>query len=215
MQASRWMSLLGFMVVVACGGGPDEAEMEDSDPAADEYATELACEPSDRMDVVGRASPYDSATIRVGEGAAKICYGRPSLRDRTMIGGDAVPYDTLWRTGANEPTIVHLDVPARIAELEVEPGSYSLYTVPREGDEWTLIVNRSTSQWGHESAYTPEVRAQEVGRVEVEAETLDSPVEQLTIRPMGVGPDEGQAVGREGVILEWQNSRVRIPITAG
>jgi hypothetical protein len=80
-----------------------------------------------------------------------------------MIGGEAVPYGDLWRFGANEPTTIHLDVAASIAGLEVEPGSYSLYAVPMEGDEWTLLVNRSTSQWGHESQNKPEEEAQEGG----------------------------------------------------
>ncbi|MEJ2503660.1 MAG: DUF2911 domain-containing protein, partial [Gemmatimonadota bacterium] len=158
---------------------------------------------SGNMELEGRSSPYDSTTIGLGDGVAKVCYGRPSLRGRTMIGGDAVPYDTLWRTGANEPTTIHLSGPATIAGIDVEAGAYSLYTVPRAGDEWTLIVNRSTSQWGHESQYTPDVRAPEVGRAAVQHETLDAPVELLTFRPMEDG---------SGVILEWQNSRVHIPI---
>ena len=194
------------LAVVACGGGAEEAvpgDVDESAELAQQTLSEPACEPSERMDVAGRASPYDSATVQVGEGMAKVCYGRPSLKGRTMIGGDAVPYDTLWRTGANEPTILHLNVPAQIAGVEVEPGSYSLYTVPREGGEWTLIVNRSTSQWGHESAYTEEVRAREIERVQVRAETLDQRVEQFTIRP----------TDSQGLVLEWQNSRVHIPIT--
>lgn len=164
-----------------------------------------SCAPmTDRMALEGRASPYDSVALAVGEGIAKICYGRPSLRGRTMIGGQAAPYGQLWRTGANEPTTLHVDVAVSIAGIEVEPGSYSLYTIPRESEPWTLIVNASTSQWGHEGAYTEAVEAQEVGRAAVEAESLDRVVEQMTIRPM----DEGS-----GVLLEWQSSRVRIPIT--
>lgn len=194
------------LAVMACGNGADDGApgtAEDTSEQAQQALSEPTCEPSERMEVAGRASPYDSTTIQVGDGVAKVCYGRPSLKGRTMIGGDAVPYDTLWRTGANEPTIVHLNVPAQIAGVDVEPGSYALYTVPRQGDEWTLIVNRSTSQWGHESAYTEEVRAREIERVQVQAEMLDEPVEQLTIRPMGA----------ETLVLEWQNSRVHIPIS--
>lgn len=163
-----------------------------------------SCAPmADRMPLDGRISPYDSASVAVGEGTVKVCYGRPSLRDRTMIGGEAVPYGQLWRTGANEPTTLHTDIPVRIAGIEVGPGAYSLYTVPREGDSWTLIVNRSTSQWGHESAYTEDVEAQEVGRADVTAEQIADTVEQMTLRPM----DDGG-----GLLLEWQNTRVHIPI---
>jgi hypothetical protein len=114
-----------------------------------------------------------------------------------------VPWGEVWRTGANEPTTLHVNVPARVAGLEVEPGSYSIYTVPRAGPEWTLVLNRSTTQWGHESRYTPEVEAQEVGRAEVPAEAMGDRVEQLTIRP---------ADRRQGALLEWQDTRVFIPI---
>lgn len=217
----RWIGAAGLalaMGAVACGNGGDAepAEQRAEEDANQEVAAELACEPSERMDVAGRTSPYDSVSIDVGEGTAKVCYGRPALKGRTMIGGEAVPFDTLWRTGANEPTIIHLSVPARIAGLDVEAGSYSLYTIPREGTEWTLIVNRATSQWGHESTYTDEVRAQEVGRTDVRAEDLESEVEQLTIRPVDNGAAEEDATGgagAQGLLLEWQNTRLHIPIT--
>jgi hypothetical protein len=229
-QGRRWAGIaLATMVGLAACGDVDETGAADEGAVAGEAEVagevesvlpEPACEPSERMDVVGRSSPYDSATIRIGDGMAKVCYGRPSLRGRTMIGGDAVPYDTLWRTGANEPTIIHLNVAAEIAGMAVEPGSYALYTIPREGEEWTLIVNRSTSQWGHESSYNQEVRAQEVGRAPVQAETLDSRVDQLTIRPVDrrapgetAAGETGGAGEESGLLLEWQNSRVHIPVT--
>ncbi len=164
-----------------------------------------ACHPSSRMPVQGRASPYDSVRVPVGDAVATICYGRPSLRGRTMIGGDAVPYGKLWRTGANEPTILHLPVSAEIAGLGVAPGSYSLYTIPGP-QEWVLIVNRSTSQWGIESDYTDAVRAQEVGRATVSSERVGAPIETLTIR---AEPGPGTATR---ILLEWQRTRVVIPL---
>ena len=167
----------------------------------DALAQEPACEPQAELE--GRASPYDSVTMAVGDGVVKVCYSRPSLRGRTMIGGDAVPYGQVWRTGANEPTTLHTTVPLEIAGIAVEPGSYSLYTIPREDEDWTLIVNASTSQWGHESQY-PGVEAQDVGRATVTSESLDSMVEQFTIRAGDGG----------ALVLEWQNSRVHVPVTA-
>ncbi len=166
----------------------------------------LRCEPSARMPVEGRASPYDSTVVSLGNYQAKVCYGRPSARGRTMIGGEAVPYGELWRTGANEPTIIHLPVAAEIAGIPVDPGSYSLYTIPGP-QEWTVIVNRSTSQWGHESQYTEQVRAQEVGRATVRSEQTPSHVETFTIRA------EPATGNRADLLLEWERTRVRIPIT--
>lgn len=186
--------------------------MGEETPTAEAAATSegpgavgLACAPTaEGEELAERASPYDSVSLAVDGGVAKICYGRPQLRGRTMIGGEAVPYGSLWRFGANEPTIIHLNVAASVAGLDVEPGSYSLYAIPMEGEEWTLIVNRSISQWGHENQYTPEVEAEEVGRVSVQAEAVAEEVEAFTLR---ANPDGS------GVIAEWQSSRVYVPIT--
>src|SRR5918994_5135940 len=127
-------------------------------------AADSACpvpHPND-VPVQGRQSPLDSLTFTVATQTVKVCYGRPSARGRTMIGGTAVPYGKLWRTGANEPTVIFTPVALEIAGVKVQPGKYSLYSVPGE-KEWEVIVNRSTTQWGHENDYTDEVRAQEVG----------------------------------------------------
>jgi hypothetical protein len=156
------------------------------------------------MPVAGRQSPYDSITVAVDGRQLRICYGRPSAQGREIFGG-LVPWGTLWRTGANEPTILHLPFTAEIAGLRVEPGSYSLYTVPQESGEWELIINRATSQWGHPGSYTEEVRAQELGRAPIRTERLDQAIEQFTIRgePVAGGAD---------VLLEWERTRARIPI---
>lgn len=201
---------LAAALLAACGGADNE-EVAEVEPAPTEEVameTEMAavqCAPmTENMALEGRASPYDSTSVVIGTGEAKICYGRPSIRGREIMGG-LVPYDTLWRTGANEPTTIHLPFAADIAGIEVEPGSYSLYTVPGE-DDWTLIVNRSVSQWGIESAYSPEVRSQEVGRTQVEAETVEEPVEMFTIE------SEPSGSSAANVILRWENTQVTIPI---
>ncbi|MGH7477297.1 MAG: DUF2911 domain-containing protein [Longimicrobiales bacterium] len=208
-KATPVLALLCMLALPACMGA-DGTESAGDDAAGDELAAgaetqQLACTPVDRVPLEGRVSPYDSLTVPVGDSEAKLCYGRPSLRGRTMIGGDAVPYGQLWRTGANEPTIIHLPVAAEIAGMRAEPGSYSIYTIPGT-EEWVVILNRSTSQWGHEGQYTDEVRAQEVGRATVASQQLDEPIELFTIR---AEPDSG---GATRLLLEWQNSRVIIPV---
>src|SRR5215210_596339 len=64
----------------------------------------------DNVPVKGRKSPLDSLTFTVAKQPVKVCYGRPSSRGRTMLGGSAVPYGKLWRTGANEPTVLFTPV---------------------------------------------------------------------------------------------------------
>jgi DUF2911 family protein len=159
----------------------------------------------DRVPVSGRKSPLDSLTFMVGKRPVKVCYGRPSSRGRVMLGGEAVPYGKLWRTGANEPTIFFTPLPVTLAGLKLPPGVYSLYTVP-DAAEWQVIVNRSISQWGEESNYTAEVQAHEVGRAAVRTEALGAPIERFTIRA------EPGPAGAASLVLEWERSRIRIPI---
>ena len=152
-----------------------------------------------------RKSPLDSVSFTVGGKTVKVCYGRPSLRGRQMIGGEAVPYGRIWRTGANEPTMVHATGPITLAGLKIPAGTYSLYTVP-DKTEWEIIVNRSTTQWGEESGYTDEVQKQELGRAKVKGESLSAPVETFTIR---AEPGSGET---KALVLEWEKTRVRIPV---
>jgi hypothetical protein len=158
--------------------------------------------------VPGRSSPLDSTTFTIAKQTVKVCYGRPSARGRTMIGGKGVPYGKLWRTGANEPTVIFTPVALDIAGVKVGPGKYSLYTVPGE-KEWEVIVNRSTSQWGHENSYTKEVQAQEVGRGKAPATRLSAPVETFTI---SAHPATGET---EHLMLAWERTQVAIPVKPG
>lgn len=208
----RTAAMLLFLAACTTGGQEDGAARTGADadtgaaPAGAAASTELACTPSDNMALEGRASPYDSTLFVISGQEAKLCYGRPSVRGRQIF-GELVPYDTLWRTGANEPTIIHLPVAATIAGIAVEPGSYSLYTVPGR-EEWQIVVNRSIEQWGHESQYVEEVRAQEVGRASVPAEETSSPVETFNIHAEVADPGVD-------LVLEWENTLVRVPVRPG
>jgi hypothetical protein len=122
-----------------------------------------------------------------------------------MLGGTSVKFGELWRTGANEPTILHIAFPAMVAGVHVEPGSYSIYSIPRES-EWEIIINRSITQWGVERDYTDAIRAQEVGRGKVRSESSSNFVEMMVFRTEPAG-----ARGTD-LILEWENTRLRIPI---
>jgi hypothetical protein len=195
---------VGFLI--ACGPTPAPSPDAGRPGGGGDPSAAVSCQPSDQMAVEGRASPYDSTMVDLGGAEAKICYGRPSARDRVVF-GQLVPFDRIWRTGANEPTIIHLPVGARIGTLSVGAGSYSIYTVPGR-QEWTVIVNRSTEQWGHESQYTAQVQAQEVGRFRVPAEATEQHVETFTIR---ADPPEAT----ERLVVEWEGTRIRIPITRG
>lgn len=196
------------IVVLALAGCSPRADAPPADQLASSAdqssASSLHCTPAPQVPVAGRASPYDSVTVPLGSDTALLCYGRPSMRGRTIFGG-LIPFGELWRTGANEPTILHLPVAAKIAGIPVEAGSYSIYTMPGQ-TEWTVIVNRSTSQWGIESQYTPDIAAQEAGRAKVPASPLAAPVEQFTIH--AVPAEDGGAK----LVLEWESTQIAIPV---
>lgn len=158
---------------------------------------------TEKLPLNKRASPLDSISFKVEKSNVKLCYSRPSLKGRNMIGGDAVPYGKIWRTGSNEPTMIHTDGPLDIAGVKVPAGTYSIYTVPGE-KEWEVIVNKSITQWGEEHNYTDAVKAQELGRGKVKPEALKTPVEEFTI------------TSEPGfLVLEWETTRVKIPVRAG
>lgn len=152
-----------------------------------------------------RSSPTGSLLFEVGGHRVKLCYGRPAARGRRMIGGPAVPYGHLWRTGANEPTVLRASHPVAVAGIPVRGGKASLYTVPGP-ETWELILNASTTQWGIESQYTEVVAAQELGRTVLPVGQVDRPEERLTFR---LQPPRGDTVM---LSLSWERTRVSIPI---
>lgn len=152
--------------------------------------------------LANRPSPLDSTLVTLGEGTAKVCYGRPSARGREVMGG-LVPYGQIWRFGANEATTVHLPFPARIGEVQVEPGSYTLYAVPGE-DAWTITVNGALERWG--IPVDEAVAAQDLGSFTVPVEMLDDPVETFTMTFQATGADSAE------LLAEWERARIRIPV---
>lgn len=151
---------------------------------------------------VGQLSPRDSVSLRVGAAQVSVAYGRPSLRGRTAVGGVLVPWDRVWRTGANLPTRLYTDRVLEIGGTRVDPGVYALYTLPTRAG-WTLILNRRTGGSGRD--YDP---AQDVARIPVSARSLAAPVERLTIRIEQAGDGAGV------VLIAWETTRVSVPFRA-
>ncbi len=206
MPALASLPALGLLAFLWLGIGPAPQPVDS--PLASPEVTgidEPACEPAERMALEGRASPYDSVSVALGATQVKLCYGKPSARGRTMIGGEAVPFGELWRMGANEPTTLHITGMVGIGSLHLMPGSYSLYAQPGE-ESWDVFVSRSVDRWG--IPINDAVRAQEVGSINVPRERPDSHVETMTFR-------FGEVAGtRTELILEWEEFRIRIPIEA-
>jgi len=93
-----------------------------------------------------RLSPKAEVMQQVGLTDIQILYGRPGVKGRT-IWGKLVPYDAVWRAGANEATKITFSTDVLIEGKKLKKGSYSFFTIPGK-KEWTIIFNKVADQWG-------------------------------------------------------------------
>ena len=91
-------------------------------------------------------SPQDVATYEQHGVSLSVTYSRPFMQGRDIF-GDLVPYGDVWRTGANEATVFSSNAPLMVEGRELPAGNYSVFTRPGE-DEWEIIFNSETGQWG-------------------------------------------------------------------
>jgi hypothetical protein len=148
---------------------------------------------------VRQLSVRDTVRASLGGATFTIDYGRPLARGRVLL-GDVIPYDRVWRTGANAATQFTTSAPITLAGMPVPAGTYTLWTIPHaHGVE--LIVNRQTGQWG--TGYGP---AYDLGRAPMRADTLAAPVEQFTI---AIAPGGGR---RGTLAIAWGPFRWTAPI---
>jgi hypothetical protein len=191
------MRTIGTLCLALAGAG-----LLATAPAQAQDATGCYLARGTMEDAANRPSPLGAVVITLGGEEAKLCYGRPSARGRTVM-GDLVPMGTPWRTGANEATALHLPFSADVGGIELEPGVYSLYTIPGES-EWKIVLNRAHERWG--IPINDEVQAQDVGSFERSPEATEETVETLTFR----WEPHGEGMGH--LIMEWEHTRVEIPI---
>ena len=112
-----------------------------------------------------RASPNASLTQTVGLTDITIKYSRPGKKGRTILGG-LVPYDQVWRTGANEATTITFSDDVTINGQKLAKGTYAFFTIPGR-EQWTLVFNKQGEQWGAFN-YDP---SQDALRIQVKPET--------------------------------------------
>jgi len=92
-------------------------------------------------------SPPSSAENTVDGVKIKIDYHAPKVKGRTIWGG-LEPYDKVWRTGANNATTIEVSDNVKIGKNNMPMGKYALFTIPKKGDTWTVIINKEAEQWG-------------------------------------------------------------------
>jgi hypothetical protein len=148
----------------------------------------------------GGLSPRDTADAVVAGAHIAVDYGRPAMRGRRVFGG-IVPWNEVWRLGANAATQLVTDRDLVMDGTPVPAGTYTLWTVPSPTG-WTIMLNTQHGQWG--TRYDPE---RDHARLRLTPATLGEPVERLTITVDGAG-------GREGILtIAWETTLVSIPFT--
>src|SRR5581483_243535 len=117
-----------------------------------------------------RPSPPGSAQCQFADGKhVNIDYSRPSMKGRQIYGG-LVPWDKVWRTGANEATTFVTDANVNVGGTSVPAGAYTLFTVPSQS-QWKLVISKKTGEWG-----IPYPENEDLARVNMKSESLPSPV---------------------------------------
>jgi hypothetical protein len=134
-------------------------------------------------------------------GMVVIDYGRPQVRERTVWGGTLVPYDSVWRTGANDATHLFTTRTLTMGALVVPPGMYTLWLQHTRAGTW-LIVNRQTGQWG-----TQYDASQDLGRVPMTITDATGFQEVFRIAVLAAGTTSGT------LELAWGDKVARAPFT--
>lgn len=147
-------------------------------------------------------SPPEKASISLNGKSVTIDYSSPAMRGRKIMGG-LVPWDKVWRTGANAATTLTTETNLKIGDLSVPAGKYTLYSLPSE-QGWKLIVNKQTGQWG-----TKYDESQDLGRVPMmNGRAPSSPVERFAIK------FENTSGNKTQLHLIWENTDVYVPVMA-
>jgi hypothetical protein len=147
---------------------------------------------------LGVLSPRDTARAEINGAHLMIDYGRPAARGRSIF-GRVVPWDSVWRTGANAATQFTTDKELQFGSTTVPPGTYTLFTLPRTGGGWLLIINRQHGQWG-----TDYDVSKDLARLPLEIKQTDDLIERFTV---GITP-----VDTRGVLhFEWEHTEASIP----
>ncbi|MBC7890019.1 MAG: DUF2911 domain-containing protein [Ferruginibacter sp.] len=148
-------------------------------------------------------SPAPVQTIKqeFGLGNIEVTYSRPGANERRVF-GDLVPYDRLWRTGANATTKIVFSEPVEISGRKVDPGTYALFTIPGE-ESWEVIINKGFKNTGTEGYRESE----DVVRFKVEPLKTKLKTECFTIQFADIKPESC------ALHLLWEKKLVVIPIT--
>ena len=146
-------------------------------------------------------SPNTKLVQTVGLTEVSIEYSRPAARDRNVF-GDLVPYDVLWRTGANQNTVITISDDVRVSGKSLSKGTYALYTIPKQ-DVWIVYFYKETNNWGTPSSWDENLVSL---AVRAKVQTI-AHVESFSISFENISLDSAD------LQLAWEQVAIQIPMT--
>ena len=148
---------------------------------------------------IGIPSPKELVNFGIAEDTISLSYSRPLKRGREIFGG-IVPFESIWRTGANDPSTINFPYDVLFGKITVPKGEYCIYTIPRV-DGWTLIFNTDFEQWPTEPN-----RAKDFALVPLQVRNTDHSTEQLTIT---IDPVKGGGI----IKFNWDETEAFAPFS--
>ncbi|AUP77744.1 DUF2911 domain-containing protein [Flavivirga eckloniae] len=151
-----------------------------------------------------RLSPKDIVEFKLNDLKLEVFYNRPSKKNRAIFGA-LVPFDQVWRTGANEATTFKTNQPLEIQGKLLPMGKYTLWTVPKD-TTWTVMFNSKQYTWGVDSDMKPMWNPDfDVLNIEIPVQKLTSTVEQFTIA-------FDNSTDNLFLTMAWDDVKVAVPL---
>jgi hypothetical protein len=160
-----------------------------------------------------RTSPHETFSAFIKEGSTSnsvmIVYGRPFMKDPKSgeprkIWGGVVPFDQVWRVGADEATLLITQQPLVMGGVEIPAGAVTLYAFPAADGSMKLVVNKRIGHWGY--GYSKTTEASELARIPMKKDSLEKPVDPFTILI-----ESDPTGGGEILKLQWENTQYSVP----
>lgn len=147
-------------------------------------------------------SPYQKLEQKVGLTDVTIEYSRPAMRGRTIF-GDLVPFDKIWRTGANANTKITFSDDVKIGDSEVKAGTYAIYTKPN-AQSWEVYFYSDANNWGTPGEWD---ESKVAAKVSAQVYPMPMNIESFTITMDDIKNDSANL----GML--WEKVYVSVPLS--
>lgn len=151
-----------------------------------------------------RLSPKDTVEFKLNDLELEVFYNRPFKKERKIFGA-LVPFNQVWRTGANEATTFETNTPLEIKGMPLPAGKYTLWTVPKDST-WNVIFNTKQYSWGVNAEMKPMWDPNyDAINIEVPVQKLNNAVEQFTIA-------FDNSTDNLFLTMAWDDVKVAVPL---